>query len=161
VFKRSVQLKTRSSIADRISSASSGLKPTGIRQEPGHTPTHGCGNGEAVVVFRLAFIAFRSQIPHISIATSKGLKKPLAFGAGWCHLAGDDFTQILTGAAPRLYWDNVVGCWKLVIEATMFVTYAVVNVWTGFKQAGNDPVGQYIRQAGCDPTATLTIEAQP
>jgi len=41
----------------------------------------------------------------------------------------------------------------------MFVTYAVVNVWTGFKQAGNDPVGQYTRLTGCDPAATLTMEA--
>ena len=51
------------------------------------------------------------------------------------------------------------GHWKLIIEATMFVTYAVVNVWTGFKQAGNDPVGQYTRLTGCDPAATLTMEA--
>ena len=47
--------------------------------------------------------------------------------------------------------------WHLVIEATMFVTYAVVNVWTGIKQGGNDPTGTYTRQTGCDPTATLTI----
>ncbi len=42
----------------------------------------------------------------------------------------------------------------------MFVTYAVVNVWTGFKQAGNDPTGTYTHQSGCDPTATLMVEAQ-
>ena len=27
------------------------------------------------------------------------------FGGGWCHLANDDPAQILTGAAPRLFWD--------------------------------------------------------
>ena len=41
----------------------------------------------------------------------------------------------------------------------MFVTYAVVNVWTGIKPAGNDPTGQYTRITGCDPTAVLVIEA--
>jgi len=40
----------------------------------------------------------------------------------------------------------------------LFVTYAVVNVWTGIKPAGNDPVGQYTRRSGCDPTATLAVE---
>ncbi len=80
------------------------------------------------------------------------------FGGGWCHLANDDFSQMLTGAAPRLYFDT--GNWKLVIEATMFVTYAVVNVWTGVKQGGNDPVGVYTRVTGCDPLAMLTVEAQ-
>jgi hypothetical protein len=54
----------------------------------------------------------------------------------------------------------VAGNWKLVIEATMFVTYAVVDVWTGTKQGGNDPVGVYTRVTGCDPTATLAVEAQ-
>ena len=47
----------------------------------------------------------------------------------------------------------------MVIEVTMFVTYAVVNVWTGTKSGGNDPTGQYTRIAGCDPSATLTVEA--
>jgi len=37
---------------------------------------------------------------------------------------------------------------------------AVVNVWTGIKAGGNDPVGAYTRQSGCDPTATFTVEAQ-
>ena len=45
----------------------------------------------------------------------------------------------------------------MVIEATMFVTYAVVNVWTGIKQAGNDPTGIYTRITGCDPAATFSI----
>ena len=40
------------------------------------------------------------------------------------HLANDDPPQILTGAATRLYYDTVAGHWKLVIEATMFVTGA-------------------------------------
>ena len=40
----------------------------------------------------------------------------------------------------------------------MFVTYAVVNVWTGIKQGGNDPAGAYGRVTGCDPTAMLTVE---
>ena len=68
------------------------------------------------------------------------------FGSGWSHLANDDPAQILTGASQRIYWDSGAGHWCLVIEATMFVTYAVVNVWTGFTQAVNDPVGQYARQ---------------
>jgi len=79
------------------------------------------------------------------------------FGGGWCHLAGDDFAQILTGAAPRLFWDSSAGSWKLVIEATMFVTGAVVNVWTGTKVAGNGPVGEYTRVAGCDPLAAVSV----
>jgi len=39
----------------------------------------------------------------------------------------------------------------------MFVTGAVVNVWTGQKSGGNDPVGVYTRITGCDPLATLTV----
>ena len=103
---------------------------------------------------------------YLKPGTGPGIKNGywLNFGAGWAHLANDDFSQILTGASQRIYWDSVVGCWKLAIEATMFVTYAVVNVWTGFKAAsgaptGNDPVGQYTRLTGCDPTATLAVEA--
>ena len=101
------------------------------------------------------------------------------FGSGWCHLANDDPAQILTGASQRLYWDaphpaalhpasplggeaastaSGEGCWNLVIEATMFVTYAVVNVWTGFKQGGPDPTGQYTRVTGCDPLPALSVE---
>jgi len=80
----------------------------------------------------------------------------LAFCIG-AHLANDDFSQLLTGASQRIYYE--AGNWKLVIEATMFVTYAVVNVWTGTKTGGNDPVGVYTRIAGCDPTATFTVES--
>ena len=98
---------------------------------------------------------------YLKPGTGPGMKNGywLNFGSGWAHLANDDPSQILTGASQRIYWDTVVGCWKLVIEATMFVTYAVMNVWTGFKQAGNDPVGQYTRLTGCDPIAMLTVES--
>ena len=50
---------------------------------------------------------------------------------------------------------------KLPNHATaLSLALAVVNVWTGIKPAGNDPVGDYTRITGCDPTASLTIEAQ-
>ena len=42
----------------------------------------------------------------------------------------------------------------------MFVTHAVVNVWTGTKPISPDPTGVYTRVSGCDPTVTFTIEAQ-
>ena len=83
----------------------------------------------------------------------------LNFGSGWCHLANDDPAQILTGAAPRLFYDTAATQWKLVIEATMFVTNEVVLVWSGVKTGGNDPAGLYARVAGCDPLATLMVEA--
>ena len=99
---------------------------------------------------------------YLKPGTAPGSKNGywLNFGSGWSHLANDDFAQILTGASQRILYDSVAGHWKLVIEATMFVTYAVVNVWTGIKQAGNDPTGVYTRITGCDPTATLSVEAQ-
>ena len=99
---------------------------------------------------------------YLKPGTGPGMKNGywLNFGSGWCHLANDDPAQMLTGAAPRLNYDAVTGDWKLVIEATMFVTGATVNVWTGRKSGGNDPVGPYTRESGCDPTATLTVEAQ-
>ena len=50
------------------------------------------------------------------------------------------------------------GHWQLVIEANLFVTGAVVNVWTGTKPTGTDPTGTYLRQSGCDPLAQLSIE---
>jgi len=40
----------------------------------------------------------------------------------------------------------------------MFVTYAVVNVWTGVKLAGHDPAGIYTRINGCDPLPALSVE---
>jgi hypothetical protein len=117
---------------------------------------------------------------YLKPGTGPGIKNGywLNFGSGWCHLANDDPSQLLTGAAPRLYWEAGVaapvpgasggaagtaattpGHWRLVIEATMFVTYAVVDVWTGVKTGGNDPVGVYTRVSGCDPTASFHIEA--
>jgi len=102
----------------------------------------------------------------------------LNFGSGWSHLAHDDPAQMLSGAAPRLFYVGPVpspgaggggaagsgdpaqnGQWKLIIEATMFVTHEVAQVWAGVKSGGNDPTGLYTRVAGCDPTATLTVEA--
>ena len=81
----------------------------------------------------------------------------LNFGSGWAHLANDDPAQIVTGASQRLMWNVGVGRWELVIEATMFVTYAVVNVWSGIKQGGNDPAGNYTRITGCDPLPALEV----
>jgi len=97
---------------------------------------------------------------YLKPGTGPGIKNGfwLNFGSGWAHLANDDFSQILTGASQRLAWNMGVGRWELVIEATMFVTYAVVNVWTGIKQGGNDPTGQYTRITGCDPAPVLVVE---
>jgi len=83
----------------------------------------------------------------------------LNFGSGWAHLANDDPAQIQAGASQRLYFDSAANQWKLVIEATMFVTGAVVDVWSGSKSGGTDPVGAYTRVSGCDPVATLSVEA--
>ena len=77
------------------------------------------------------------------------------FGAGWCHLANDDPARLLTGAAPRIFFE--AGSWHLIIEATKFVTGEVVNVWTGEK-AGDDPAGEYTRVSGLDPLESLTME---
>ncbi|MBI5684437.1 MAG: hypothetical protein HZC54_05110 [Verrucomicrobia bacterium] len=49
--------------------------------------------------------------------------------------------------------------WKLVMEATMFVTNETVLVWSGAKTGGNDPAGIYTRLAGLVPLASLTLEA--
>lgn len=83
----------------------------------------------------------------------------LNFGSGWAHLVNDDPAQMLAGAAPRLFYDGVAGQWKLVIEATQFVTLAVVEVWTGVKAGGADPAGVFTRLSGCDPLPSLTIVA--
>ena len=85
----------------------------------------------------------------------------LNFGSGWCHLADDDPAQMLSGAAPRLFYDAAATQWKLVVEATKFVTNETVRVWSGVKTGGNDPSGIYTRVGGCDPTETLTVEAMP
>ena len=58
-----------------------------------------------------------------------------------------------------MFHDTATGHWKLVIEATMFLTYVVVDVWTGVKAGGADPCGTYTRISGCDPLATLTVAA--
>ena len=101
-----------------------------------------------------------------------------------CHLHDDDPAQVLSGAAPRLFWEKATedggrttdavppsprssvsglsspysGHWKLIIEATMFVTNETVLVWSGVKLGGNDPVGIYTRVAGCDPTDSFGVE---
>ena len=51
------------------------------------------------------------------------------------------------------------GHWVLLIEAIQYVTAAVVEVWRGIKQGGNDPTGTYTRVTGCNPAATLTVES--
>jgi hypothetical protein len=66
---------------------------------------------------------------------------------------------MLAGASPRIYFNTDAGEWRLVIEATQFVTNAVVNVWTGAKAGGGDPAGVYQRVSGCDPLASLTVAA--
>ena len=92
--------------------------------------------------------------------TSPGMKNGywLNFGSGWAHLASDDPAQILAGASQRVTWNVGAGRWELVIEATMFVTGAVVNVWTGIKQGGTDPSGTYARISGCDPLPSMAVE---
>ena len=97
---------------------------------------------------------------YLKPGTGPGMKQGywLNFGSGWSHLANDDLSQILTGASQRIYWE--AGNWHLVIEATMFVTYAVVLVWAGIKPGGNDPTGTYTRTDGLDLLPTLSVEAQ-
>ena len=99
---------------------------------------------------------------YLKAGTAPGIKNGywLNFGSGWAHLANDNPAAMLTGAAPRIYYSAVTGDWRLVIEATLFVTGATVNVWTGAKQGGNDPAGPFTRLSGCDPTGTLSVEAQ-
>lgn len=63
-----------------------------------------------------------------------------------------------TGAAPRLFYDLAAAQWQLIVEATMFVTNEVVQVWAGVKSGGNGPAGFYTRVAGLDPLASLTVE---
>ncbi len=65
---------------------------------------------------------------------------------------------MLAGASQRVFFDAATGNWKLVIEATKFVTLEVVEVWSGVKAGGTDPVGIYTRVSGCDPLASLMIE---
>ena len=100
------------------------------------------------------------------------------FGCAYSHLANDDPAQLLTGAAQRLFWEAGVvapvpgasagaagtaaatpGQWKLLIQATDYVTAEVRDVWHGVKAGGHDPTGVYTRIAGCDPAATLSVDA--
>lgn len=96
---------------------------------------------------------------YLKAGTEPGMKKGFwfNFGSGWSHLHNDDPAQILTGASQKIFWD--AGVWHLVIQATKFVTLEVMNVWTGTKAGGNDPVGTYTRISGLDPLASLTVEA--
>ncbi len=98
---------------------------------------------------------------YLKPGSAPGIKQGywLNFGSGWAHLCNDDLAQINVGASPRLYFDSGANQWKLVIEATQFVTGAVVEVWSGVKAGGTDPVGIYTRVSGCDPVATLAIAA--
>ncbi len=90
-----------------------------------------------------------------------GIKKGywINFGLGWSHLHNDNPAEILTGASQKLFYDAAASRWTLVIQATKFVTYEVIEVWTGTKQGGNDPTGTYTRDSGLDPIATLTVES--
>jgi len=98
---------------------------------------------------------------YLKPGSAPGIKNGfwLNFGSGWSHLASDDLAQLMAGASQRIFYEPVTKQWTLVIEATMFVTLAVVEVWTGVKHGGNDPVGTFTRISGCDPLASLTIEA--
>jgi hypothetical protein len=98
---------------------------------------------------------------YLKPGSAPGIKNGywLNFGSGWSHLFNDDPAQLLAGASQRIYYDTAAGQWKLVIEATLFVTLAVVEVWTGVKHGGTDPVGTFTRISGCDPLAELTVEA--
>lgn len=119
---------------------------------------------------------------YLKPGSAPGMKQGywLNFGSGWCHLHNDDPAQMLSGATPRLFGETATEdggpgteggilspvsglrssvTWKLVIEATKFVTYETVLVWSGVKVGGNDPVGIYARVDGLDTTAALTIEA--
>ncbi len=114
---------------------------------------------------------------YLKGGTEAGMKKGFwfNFGSGWSHLFNDDPAQILGGASQKLFWEPVAGTagaglpgsatpatggrWKLVIEATVFLTFEVVVVWSGVKIGGSDPSGIYERESGLDPLASLTIEA--
>jgi hypothetical protein len=98
---------------------------------------------------------------YFKAGTGPGMKNGywINFGSGWSHLHNDDPAQILSGASQTLRYDTATSHWKLVIQATKFVTHEVMDVWTGTKAGGNDPTGVYIRISGLDPLASLTVEA--
>ncbi len=100
---------------------------------------------------------------YLKPGTAPGMKLGywINFASGWSHLHNDNPAEILTGASQNLSYDPATGVWKLVIQATKFVTHEVIDVWTGTKQGGSDPVGTYTRLSGLDPLASLTVEAQP
>jgi hypothetical protein len=98
---------------------------------------------------------------YLKPGSAPGMKQGfwLNFGAGWAHLHHDDPAQMLSGAAPRIFYDVAPQQWQLVIEATRFVTLAVVEVWTGAKAGGNDPTGVFTRVSGSDPLPAVTVVA--
>ncbi len=100
---------------------------------------------------------------YLKPGTAPGIKAGywINFGSGWSHLHNDNPAEILTGASQKLFYDAAAAKWTLVIQATKFVTYEVIEVWTGTKTGGSDPVGTYTRDSGLDPVATLTVEAVP
>lgn len=99
--------------------------------------------------------------PYLKAGSAAGIKNGfwLNFGSAWAHLANDDPAQMLSGAAPRIYFDGATSEWKLVVEATQYVTFAVVEVWRGVKAGGTTPAGVYTRVSGLDPLASLEIVA--
>ena len=100
---------------------------------------------------------------YLKPGSAPGMKNGywINFGSGWSHLHNDNPAEILTGASQKLFFDSAAGVWKLVIQATKFVTHEVIEVWSGTKTGGSDPVGTYTRVSGLDPVATLTVEAAP
>ena len=86
--------------------------------------------------------------PHTAASRLRGDEAALAAQARPASPLGGEAASTASGE----------GCWNLVIEATMFVTYAVVNVWTGVKLAGHDPAGIYTRINGCDPLPALSVK---
>jgi hypothetical protein len=100
---------------------------------------------------------------YLKAGTAPGMKQGywLNLGSGWSHLHNDNPAELLTGAAQKLSFDTVANHWQLVIQATQFVTHAVMDVWTGVKSGGPDPTGLYTRLSGLDPLANLTIEPAP
>ncbi len=122
---------------------------------------------------------------YLKPGTAAGMENGywINFGSGWSHLHNDNPAEILIGASQKLFWEPAVagggdagsspagqpgstppattGQWKLVIQATKFVTHEVIEVWAGTKAGGTDPTGTYTRTSGLDPVATLTVEAVP
>lgn len=100
---------------------------------------------------------------YFKAGTGPGMKSGywINFGSGWSHLHNDQPAEILAGASQLLCYDALAQHWKLVIQATLFVTHAVIDVWTGTKTGGNDLAGVYSRISGHDPLVALTLEPAP